>query len=259
MALLMRKLPCALVGEVAAADELEPHVGRTFCIGQLLHHPLLARVVDVAGERVAEVVVAVGGVGDEVLAPPVDEVSPRVGERVGDEHVELLGARLVAEDAGVLEADRAVRRLDLRVQEHALLEVQAAARAPGEGVDGVVAVLGAEAVEDDRPLVGLAVAVGVLEEHQVRLLRDVDAAVAQLESRSGGRGRRRRPSACRPCRRHRCPRGRGACRSACWPGSTCGIGRQRGDPEPPAVVERHRQRVRPASGNSSSEANRLIS
>ena len=39
-----------------------------------------------------------------------------------------------------------------------------------------------EAVQHDLALVGLIVAVGVLEEHQVRLLGDVDAAVAQLQA-----------------------------------------------------------------------------
>ena len=99
-----------------------------------------------------------------------------------DEDAQLLGARLVAEHAGVVDADRAVRRLDLRVEEGAFLEVQRAVRAPREGVDRVVAVLGAEAVQDDAPLVGAVVAVGVLQEHQVRLLRDVDAAVAEGEA-----------------------------------------------------------------------------
>jgi hypothetical protein len=48
-------------------------------------------------------------------------------------------------------------------------------------MDRVVAVLGAEAeaVQDDPPHVGHVVAVGVLEAHQVGLLRHVDAAVAQ--------------------------------------------------------------------------------
>ena len=47
----------------------------------------------------------------------------------------------------------------------------------------MVAVLGAEAVEDDLVAVGDVVAVGVLEEHDVRLLGDIDAAVTQLEAR----------------------------------------------------------------------------
>jgi hypothetical protein len=68
------------------------------------------------------------------------------------------------------------------VEKGAFLEIEGAVGAPLEGVDGVVAVLGAEAVQDDAPHVGAVVAVGVLQEHQVRLLRDVGAAVAEGEA-----------------------------------------------------------------------------
>ena len=46
----------------------------------------------------------------------------------------------------------------------------------------MVAVLGAEAVEDDLVAVGHVVAVRVLDEHQVRLLGHVDAAVPEFEA-----------------------------------------------------------------------------
>ena len=182
MVLLNRKLPCADSGKWRLRTNSLPPVGRTCVSVHSLHRLLLVRVVDVAGERRAPVVVAVRGVGDEVLAPAVDDVAPGVGERIGDEDAQLLGARLVAEHAGVVDANRAVRRLDLRVEEGPFLEVERAVRAPREGVDRVVAVLGAEAVQDDPPHVGAVVAVGVLQEHQVRLLRDVDAAVAEREA-----------------------------------------------------------------------------
>ena len=171
------------LGEVAALDEFAAARGPHACQRPLLHRLLLVRVIDVAGERRAPVVVAIGGIGHEVLAPRVDHVSPRVGEGVRHEHVQLLRARLVAPHAGVREAPRTVRRFDLRVQERALLEVERAVRAPLPGVDRVVAVLGAEAMQEDPALVGLAVAVGVLHEHQRRLLRDVHAAVAEREPR----------------------------------------------------------------------------
>ena len=104
-----------------------PHVGRIVVGTHVCIARLLGRVRHLAGERRAEVVVAVRRVGDEVLAPAIDDVSPGVGEAVGDEHAQLLGARLVAPDAGFLEPHRAVGRLDLRVEERAFLEVQAAA------------------------------------------------------------------------------------------------------------------------------------
>ena len=75
------------LGEVAAADELaaarRAHAGER----PLAHRPLLARIVDVAGECGAPVVVAVRGVGHEVLAPAIDDVTPRVREGVRDEDV----------------------------------------------------------------------------------------------------------------------------------------------------------------------------
>ena len=139
--------------------------------------------VEVAGEQRAVIRVGAGAVDDDVLAPAVEDVAVRVGEAVGDVDVELLGARLVAEDAGVGVAHRrAVGRLDLRVMERAFLEVERAARVEDEAVGRVVRVGRVEAVEHADAEVGLAVAVGVLEEHQVGRLGDEDAAVVELEA-----------------------------------------------------------------------------
>ena len=143
----------------------------------------LRRVVDVAGEGGGEVVRAAGGVGDERLAPVVPGDAPRVGEAVGDEDVELLGLRLVAEDARILDAVGTVGGFDLRVVERAFTEVEVAAGAPVEGVHA----RGASRPSRSRAacelrIVGLVVAVGVLEEHQVRLRADVGAAVAELDA-----------------------------------------------------------------------------
>jgi len=51
----------------------------------------------------------------------------------------------------------------------------------------VVGVGRVETVHDERADVGLVVAVGVLEEDDVRLLREDDAAVVELEARKGQR------------------------------------------------------------------------
>ena len=53
---------------------------------------------------------------------------------------------------------------------------------PGEGVDGVMAVAGAEAVQDDFAMIRLVAARSVFEEHQVRLGADIDAALAELDA-----------------------------------------------------------------------------
>jgi hypothetical protein len=114
-----------------------------------------------------------------------------------------------------------------------------------------------EAVHDDVARVGLVVAVGVLQEHQVGLLRDVGPAVAQLDP--GGDvelvGEDRLlvgPAVAvgvledqdlvvdRPAREvHR-------------------VRRHRRDPEPPPGVEGQLDRL-PQLGNSTSEANRFTS
>ncbi len=66
--------------------------------------------------------------------------------------------------------------------EGAFLKVEATARSPREGVHRMVAVLRAEAVKQHAALVGPVIAVGITQEDERRLLRHVDAAVAQFES-----------------------------------------------------------------------------
>ena len=237
-----QEIALGIVGKVAAADEL--HVrGRPY-LGQRphLHRPLLAGIVDVAGERRAVVVVSVGRVGDEVLTPPIDDVAPGIGEAVADEHAELFGARFVSEDARFLEPHRAVRCFDLRMEKGPFLEIQVAARTPGEGVDGVMAVFSAEAVQHDAALVGFAVSVRVAQEHQVGLLRDVRSAIPQLETRRNVEAVGKHPQLVGApvligilqddqlvVRRHARQYVR--------------VGGRREHPEPSTRVERHRQRV----------------
>ena len=124
-----------------------------------------------------------GAVDHDVLAPAVEGVAVRVGEAERDVDVELLRLRLVAEDPRVRAADRrAVRRLDLGLVERPLLKIKGAAGVELEAVGGVVRVGRVEAGEDPLADVGLVVAVGVLQEHQVGRLGDQDAAVGELEA-----------------------------------------------------------------------------
>jgi hypothetical protein len=62
-----------------------------------------------------------------------------------------------------------------------LTEDEVTVRCPGEIVQRVMRVLGAEAGQHDLVSIGLVVAVGIFEEAQVRLLGNVNAAVAELE------------------------------------------------------------------------------
>ncbi len=68
----------------------------------------------------------------------------------------------------------------------ALAEDEIALGAPDKVVQRVVAVLGAEAGEQLFAMVGLAVAIGVFEEGEVRLVRDEDAAIAELKAERNG-------------------------------------------------------------------------
>ena len=76
---------------------------------------------------------------------------------------------------------RPVGGLHLAVVENTFAENQIAVGGPGDIVEGVVRVFGAEACEDEFFQIGLAVAVRIFEEDKVRLLGDVEAAVAEFE------------------------------------------------------------------------------
>ena len=143
---------------------------------------MLVGVVDVAGESGAVVVRSARGIGHEVLAPRIDDMSPGVCETVRHEDVELPRARLPTEHAGVDAALWTERRFDLRVMERSLFEIERAPLVVGEGADRVMRVGRVEAVEHEFTDVGLVVAVGVFEEQQVRLLRDEHAASAEFET-----------------------------------------------------------------------------
>ena len=65
---------------------------------------------------------------------------------------------------------------------NAFLHVESSVRAPDEVMNGMVAILAPEAMKEDSLLIGLAVTVSVLEENEVRLLRNIDPVLAELES-----------------------------------------------------------------------------
>ena len=170
-------------GKCRLETSSQPQVGRHCLARNCLHPAVFIGIIDLAREGGAIVIQAGGSIGDEVLAPAVDIVAPGVGEAVGDEDVKLLRPRLVSEEARLFETPWTIRSLDLGVVEGSFLPVEGPARIPGEGVHGVVRVGGVKAVDDDLADIGLVVAVGVLEEHHVRLLGDIDAAVSQLDTR----------------------------------------------------------------------------
>lgn len=185
-------------------DELVAHDGAVF---EAAGEKLVAEVVaDVAAAREVaaalfggadedgdfDVLPAVAGGGGDVhdlgvvdhegLAPVVEDVAPGIAAGAGAEDAQFAGAGVVLIDAAIEVADEAARGLDLGVEEDAFLKVEPAAGAASPGADGVMAVLDAEAGEGEFFLVGDVVSVGVLIEKDVGGLRDVAAAIGELDA-----------------------------------------------------------------------------
>ena len=91
--------------------------------------------------------------------------------------------RFPREPAAVLLANRTVGRLHLRVMKDRLAKDEVAVRSPCEVMQGVVRVLATEPGQDGLSMVGLAVAISVLEEAHVGFLGNKDPAVAELEGK----------------------------------------------------------------------------
>ncbi len=169
------------LGDVAG-DFLAPVPGtawRVVAVGAAVHDPddpgaSVAVVVVVGGEGVAEgveagLVVVALAVGDDLELGPVAVDAEGVGQ-VRRADVAARGVDHVEVPAPV----RPVLRLE-RAAAVAVGEVELAVQAQGHPVDAVVGVDPAEAGQEDRLLVGLVVAVGVLEDEDVRAVADVDA------------------------------------------------------------------------------------
>ncbi len=145
------------------------------------------RDVDVGIRRIERVHGASeDGMAADVETPVVEGDAPGVRAHVAAKGEQFSGGGRVAEEAALAGADGAVGRLDLAVMEDALAEDEIALGAPDEVVQRVVAVLGAEAGEEFFAVVGLAIAIGVFEEGQMRLVGDEDAAIAELEAERDG-------------------------------------------------------------------------
>src|SRR6478736_5584384 len=98
----------------------------------MLQIGMFVGVIDIAGEGGAVVIRAARGIGDEVLAPGIEDLAPGVGEAVGDEDVEFAGSRFIAKYAGVGAAFGTVRGFNLRMVEGAFVEIHGSARIEDE-------------------------------------------------------------------------------------------------------------------------------
>src|SRR5262245_42181275 len=90
---------------------------------ELFHARMFGGIIQVAAKGRAEEVLVAGGIGDNVVAPVVEDTPVRVGKTVGNVGLKFAGARLEAEDAAVVIAHRAIGRLDLGAMEDAVAEI----------------------------------------------------------------------------------------------------------------------------------------
>ena len=170
-----------VVGEVTAAEDRGARAGAGRAIPELRVLGMGA-FVQMTGEARAEVVGVAGGVGDDVVAPVVEDAAVRVGEAVGHVAGQLVGLGFEAVDGTVGVAQHAVEGLDLGAVEHAVGEVDGASRFIADGVRLVVRVGGVHAGEQAFLPVGLAVAVGVADVPDVGRLDEDDAVLVELEA-----------------------------------------------------------------------------
>ena len=81
---------------------------------------MLRRIIEASTEGRSVVGVVSGGIGDQVIAPVIEDSPVRVGEAVGDVGFEAASGWLEAEDRRVVVAKRTVRRFDLGAMENAV-------------------------------------------------------------------------------------------------------------------------------------------
>ena len=82
--LQLRKLPWNSSGKWRLDRIPVPGHGREGRFQNSFMLAMLGRVINMAAERRAEVGVVAGGVGDEVVAPVIEDAPVRIGEAVGD-------------------------------------------------------------------------------------------------------------------------------------------------------------------------------
>ena len=106
------------VGEVSRRDELGAGARARALGDELLDLDLLDAVGHLRGERQCPPVLTRGGIGEVGLFPIVEGEAPRIGD-VDLEAFEAEGLRVEAPGAAVVAATRAIRGLDLAVEEAA--------------------------------------------------------------------------------------------------------------------------------------------
>ena len=154
-----------VIGKVPAAQNGGARRRARALVEYRLHFRMLARVVDVAGKRRRIIIDVARAIGDQILAPAIEHMAVRIGERIGDVDFELLSPRLIAIDARVGAAlGRTVGRFDLRAVKHAFLKIQRPARIEHKAVGGVMRVGRIQPAQHALTIVRPAIARSVFQE-----------------------------------------------------------------------------------------------
>src|SRR5439155_3002676 len=128
-----------IVGKMSAAQNGGARRGARPLVKDRLHFRVLARVIDMSRESRRVVIHVPRPVRDKILTPAIEDMAMRIGERIGDIHLELLSPRLIAIDPGVSATlRRSIGRFDLRAVKHAFLKIQRPARIEHKAVSGVM-------------------------------------------------------------------------------------------------------------------------
>ena len=171
-----------LLGEMRARNDRAAGGGARRTFPNLFQPRVFLRVIEATAEGRAKVGGIAGGVGDDIVAPAVEGAAVRIGEAVSGVGLEFPGARLKTKKRAVDVAHGPEGGLNLRAVEDAVAEQNRAAGLVDERVGGVMGVGGVEAHEDFFAGVGLAVAVGVADEPEIRRLHDEQAVLVELKA-----------------------------------------------------------------------------
>src|SRR5262249_28589462 len=118
-----------------------------------------------------------GAIGEEGVAKLIPMMAPRIAT-ASAENLETPAIRVEPPDAATVEPHHTVRGLDVRMSIDRLVHIDVTVVSPAQCMQIVMGVFRAEAGEDNRPLVGFPVAIGVYEMQQLVARRDVATSVA---------------------------------------------------------------------------------
>ena len=178
----VEKVAVEIIRPCPAGDHPRSGAGPRGTAPELFHAGVFAGEVDVTAERRREIVGVAGGIGDEVVAPIVEDFAVRVGETVGNVSLESVGQRLESIEGAVGVPNRAGGGFDLRAMEHTVAKIGGTAGIAHHRVGRVVRVGGIDAVENALFKVGVIVSFSRFHIPQIRRLHEQNAVLVKGET-----------------------------------------------------------------------------